>query len=161
LNHHRPQHDYDVWLTVLILAAFLVFLMLLPGCGRKDDEPGNVKPAYHSHLTEGEAITVASKIASEVHGTVGNTAYTGSMHPILGGNCYTIKVHEYDRVEVGMLVVARYGEKHILHRVVDITPHGFRVKGYANKSLDPFYVTRQTYRGTVIGWVFHREEGGL
>lgn len=146
--------ELDVWLAILLLA--LGSLVLFTSCGRRD-EIGTQDPAYHSPLTKLEAEDGATKLAAYYGARVGNVVYTGSMHPVLGGNCFTVSIYAWDKVKVGQIIVYQIGDKNVCHQVTEITGNGLRTKGINNPKVDPYYVTESMYLGTVVGWTFHNE----
>jgi len=153
----QPQYDYDVWLMVILTIVFIVALFFIPGCGDKEDPVASV---YDSPMTALEAYDAAVKLAGATGGIVSDIRGTGSMMPILAGNCYTVSIPDWKATDVGQIIIFRHGSKQVAHQVIARDGAYLRTKGYANESSDPYTVSEDDYIGTVIGWTIHRE-GGL
>ena len=104
-------------------------------------------------------VTFGVVLAIFVSGSFGIQRYlvvSGSMEPNLyAGDIVFVNTNiDFEDVEIGDVIVFKYDDMNIIHRVVEETTingkRHFKTKGDANKNDDGFIVTEDNYCGTEL-----------
>lgn len=125
---------------IVTLIAVAVLLYPTPECYTPAVAPDLSKPSY----TPSETHTIMNN--TEGNGSTFFATRGSSMNPTMReGQICACKVKEH--YLVGDIVIYAYGDNEsamfVSHRIVDITPQGFIVKGDNNPEADPYPVPEE------------------
>lgn len=107
-------------------------------------------------------ITCLALFAIIISGFFGIHRYlvvSGSMEPNLyAGDIVFVNTNiDFEDVEIGDVIIFKYEDMNIIHRVIEADGQKLKTKGDANKVDDGFVATEENYCGTVL---FHIDKIG-
>lgn len=110
-------------------------------------------------MTREQAFHLAQRNAELVGGVFYPLSCSSdSMGWALSCNAYIVCSFEWDEVEPGMVIAARDGNHIVLHMVVYRSGNNVKTAGINNSRIDPHWVNKNNYLGTMVVQVYFHEE---
>lgn len=142
-------------ISCLVATSFLNLYLL----SSYDNQYLNLEPSHYFSEKSNYSITLQNgKLIDNVEDILyaSRTTDSGSMRPMIGNKNIILlaKVSE-DKINVGDIISFTYGDKKILHRIIDIHNESgvliYTTKGDNNKLKDDIKITYSQINGKVVG----------
>lgn len=127
-------------------ALVIAFALMVAGCW-----PGHKDPSVHVHADTQAAQQAMIASAARIDGFFYKADPTGSMEPLIhGGDYLVIAYTPFAELQVGQVVVLKYNEARVVHRIEAQIGDGWITSGDSNPRIDREVMTRDHYIGTVV-----------
>lgn len=150
----RGRESAPVRRTPILAGSALAATLACAGCSSSAPvpvPPPAAKATPSANVNVDEAWKDAQAVAAREPGSMAVVGSGSSMKPVYGDNTMlVIRPIAYEDLRVGMAVayLNRHGLR-VVHRLVERTPDGWRVKGLNNEQIDAEFVTRRNLIGVV------------